>query len=900
MTSELSRHIPALNPEHLRQYTDEPAHLIGHIQPHGALLVLQRCNLQVVQVSRNVAQFLGFTPEQLLGKPLHRIFHDSTDAMTAAIQAESTEPLLLSARAHPKQLYLVTPFYGEGWVALELEVSDLSSAHLLSLHHGLSEATSQIQQATSTSGLGQIITQAIKRITGFDRVMVYRFADDGSGVVIAEAVEADLDPFLGLHYPAVDVPPTARRIFTQKSLRAIPDAAYEPVPLVSQAPQAVDLTLSNLRGVSECHRTYLKNMGVRASLTIPIAQHQQLWGLVACHHRSPKRVSHEVHQICQVLGKLASAQVYLQQAWELRQYRQRMRHIDHGFRQALNDNPGDMARVLNLNHSTLLSFVRADGLAIILGDTILLRGQTPHEEDVRQLSDWMKGQGTQEVYVTDSLLAQYPAAQRFTSPVAGVLSLTVSVGQQVAYQINWFRGEQSYSVHWGGNPDDAVEADADGFRLRPRGSFATWQQQVQGRSLPWQPVELEAASELRHTLLLAALENTKADLEVAASEARQANRSKDEFLANMSHEIRTPMNAILGFTQLLEATQLTIQQQKYIASISASGEDLLVIIHDILDLAKLEAGTLALNPMAFNVLHVLHELVQRFRPITEEKALALELQVADDVPTCLYGPVERLRQILANLINNAIKFTNAGTIAVSVIADEPLNAEAQGPVNLTFRVRDTGIGIAPEDQERVFEPFTQLDGSLTRQHEGTGLGLAICQKIIDLMQGQIGVVSMPGQGSTFWFQLPFSPAHGTLDPAPPKGQQHTNGATGTTLLVVEDVPLNQKLMRKVLASLGYTADIAGDGIQALEKMAQRSYPLVLMDCQMPRLDGYETTRRLRQTQGPCQQSVVIGLTAHAMVGDRAKCLAAGMDDYTSKPVQLARLDELIHHWLAVE
>jgi signal transduction histidine kinase/CheY-like chemotaxis protein len=391
-----------------------------------------------------------------------------------------------------------------------------------------------------------------------------------------------------------------------------------------------------------------------------------------------------------------------------------------------------------------------------------------------------------------------------------------------------------------------------------------------------------------------------ASLEQTTRAALESARLKSEFIANVSHEIRTPMNGILGMIELLRRTELSGKQPKYVGTLESSANALMLVLNDVLDFAKIEAGKLEVHASNCLPKVLVREVVELFQARAELKGLNLVSEIAEDVPTRVRVDQDRLRQILSNLVGNAIKFTEAGHVRISV----GLASGAASTSELRFEVEDSGIGIPPEATPQLFEAFSQVDGSLTRKHGGTGLGLAICYRLTQLLGGQIGVRSEVGQGSCFWLQIPAEPA-GASERAPSSANfESSNPAQdsslrGIRILVADDSPVNCEIISELLAILGCEVDCVDDGHGAVRAVSEREYAMVLMDCQMPGQDGYEATRQIRANESGQRHIPIIAATAHVFESERQRALAAGMDDHLPKPITMRDLTAMLRRWVPV-
>lgn len=734
--------------EALANCSREPIHIPGAIQPFGVLLALDRANERIEYCSANVDSALGVDAQRVLGmKPAELLGFDLLrDAQPGDFEAHEPARIVV-ASGDRKRAWDVFVHRHLGRSIIELETTDGNAESGIPLRSILRKAISSLDTSRSVRELSERTCEAVRQLTGFDGVMVYKFHADGHGEVIAESKADEFAKYLGLHYPASDIPLQARAMFLSNWVRMIPARDYEPVPLLAapNVDEPLDLSRSLLRSVSPIHIEYLRNMGVAASLTLSLIHNGELWGLIACHHyRSARHISFEVRAACETIARLASSLLGRMGELETRASRERARDVRRELEASMKAKL-DLSEGLVAGPQTVMDLVECSGAAVHSHNgTWLPLGAAPSTEQLISLARWLTEQGKPDIFHTNNLASEYPAAESFKDIASGLLAIRIPKGDM--NYVMWFRPEVLQTVTWAGNPDKPVTQESGVARLAPRGSFEAWKQVVHLTSMPWSTWEVEVVSELRGSIIAIDLQRQfEREVEARAS-AELANEQKEQLLAVVSHDLKNPVHSLMVGITLIQKTlseDALSKASNILDGMQRSLKNMNHLIDDLLSISKLESGTVTLEIEKHSVSELIQDVLQLLRPIAIERGINLEADLESCADLAIRADRNRLLQVFSNLVGNALKFTpTRGEVRLRV---------EKGYRETHFIVSDTGSGIAKENLPYVFDRFWQARQT---QRLGTGLGLSIAKGIVEAHGGRIWVESELGVGSTFRFTIP--------------------------------------------------------------------------------------------------------------------------------------------------
>ncbi len=753
----------------------EPIQAPGCIQAHGVLVAARVSDLTILQVSENSEQFFGATPDSLLGQPLLRLLSSEQEqrvrSMIAndAIEGNALFAFTVPARADIAPLDVCVHTMS-GVLILEFEASgrEASSPRHLSgdFFSAVRAAVGRMQSTAGQLAFCHRIADEVRGITGLDRVMVYRFHADNHGEVVAESKLAELPSWLGLHYPEADIPKPARDIYQRIWIRPVPNAAG---PLIEMMPLAnpdtgkpLIMTYCSLRGASVMYSEYLANMGVGASLTMPILIEGELWGLIACHHRTPTTFPHAMRAACELLAQVASLQLKSSDRIEQLAYGLKVEQIHRQLVEKATKE-GDLL-ALSDRQPSLLDAMDAEGAALYHMDRWWTAGNTPSEEQLDALADWVNLRPeflslTRPVFVTDMLSRDYPAGAEISAVASGVIAVQVSRLRRDL--VMWFRPETIQTVSWAGHPDDKpLVPGPNGMRLTPRRSFELFVESVRNRALPWTAMEIDAALRLRLLIM-----DSEGQRIIALNvDLTSSNEELDAFAYVASHDLKEPLRGIHRYAhQLVESADTSsVENRQRLDSLMRLTLRMDSLLDSLLHYSRV--GRTNLEFEAVNLNDVVADALEMVGVRANSKSVAVGFE--RPLPTVLCDMV-RVREIYSNLISNAVKYNRDPHPRVDLgylRPDEPglrpnMPKEAEGET--IYFVRDNGIGVEARHFEQIFRMFKRLHGR-DEFGGGVGAGLTVVKKVVSRHGGHVWLNSMPDLGSTFYFTLPSLPVENRM------------------------------------------------------------------------------------------------------------------------------------------
>jgi light-regulated signal transduction histidine kinase (bacteriophytochrome) len=718
----------------------EPIHIPGSIQPHGALLVLSPADLTLLQASANAEAMLGFSPQ--LGAPLPAEAGEIAKELRQWLSGKEAAYQRIVER-QGRRFHAAAHRSGES-VILELEaLQESSGPGMEQLFPKLKDFAQELNAAWDLRALSALAARYLRELTGFDRVLVYRFDGDWNGQVVGESGNGALPSYLDLRFPASDIPAQARELYKLNRLRIIPDAGYVPVPILPPLNPAtgepVDLSFALLRSVSPVHLEYMRNMKTAASMSVSIIVDGGLWGLVSCHSREPHHVPLTLRNLCDFAVQTLAAEIGAR-----RRGAEAARRVQLGAVMtrllARMTTASDWRRRLIENCDDLLAQVGANGAAILFDGDCRSAGSAPREDQVRAIVSWLEARGEMDLFATDSLAALMDGAESFADVASGVLAVRIS--ELHPSWLLWFRPELVQTVTWGGDPHKMV---TERGRIHPRRSFEAWKQQVRGHAAPWTGPEIAAARDLRAAIIGIVLRRAE-ELAGLSEELQRSNQELEAFSYSISHDLRAPFRHIVGYSELLREREKNLdpKSRHFLESIVESALAAGRLVDDLLNFSHIGRASITARPIDMNklVAEVRHSLAAQ----EGERRIVWQME---DLPTA-WGDAALIRQVWFNLLENAVKYTRPRAEASITVTGWAERGET------CYRVEDNGVGFNMAYREKLFGVFQRLQRS--EDFEGTGIGLALARRILERHGGRIWAEGELDKGARFYFALPTEPA----------------------------------------------------------------------------------------------------------------------------------------------
>lgn len=726
----------------------EPIHIPGFVQSNGFLLAIHPGTQVIEKVSENITGFLGLRVTDILGRKISAFEEECavdnviTDIIKIGIKSgnfDSNNPCRIVLKDKAFDLII---HRNKDYIILEFE-KYAQHPDDITLQKIMTNALGKIQAAKSMQELLDNVAELVKKITGYDRVMVYKFHRDQHGEVVSEAVNTGIDSFLHLYYPASDIPVQARALYKLNLVRLISDVNSSPSSLKglsSEASKPLDLTHSVLRAVSPIHIEYLQNMGVSASFSISLMYQNELWGLIACHHYQPKFIDYNSRIACKFVGQLFSAALEFRTDEDDKEITALYNRNEHTLFE-------QMSKDLNLpeglihQNINLLNINRAQGAALFFENKLYTLGVTPAEGEIENIVHWLRQQAFQGLYYLNDLPLLFEEAKPVASIASGVM--VVEISPRLEEYIIWFKPEIIKNIDWAGNPEKIfVKTEGKEERLSPRKSFEKWKQQVKFTSADWTNVEISTAFKLREDILHI-INRKSSEIRKLNDLLRKAYEELDTFTYTISHDLKTPLSTIKNYTEIIQedyGNEMPADVSELLYKIVKGTDKMNQLIRDVLHYTKV--GRTGIKFSEISMRPLLEEIKEEVLGAFDRKDLSIELRNIID----LQGDRTMIAQVFTNLIGNAVKYSLG--VEKPVIA---IDAAVDGD-DVVYAVTDNGIGLDMKYSSRIFELFRRLDN--VKNIVGTGVGLAIVKRIIEKHNGRIWVESELNKGAIFYISLP--------------------------------------------------------------------------------------------------------------------------------------------------
>jgi light-regulated signal transduction histidine kinase (bacteriophytochrome) len=716
----------------------EPIRIPGSIQPHGMLVVVDPTGRRIVQASANAPALLGNgRGTSVLGLSLAELVGESAERHIHGWLANPDSSYLRTLDVNGQRLQVLGHQTHQG-IILEFEQPPASEGETLEAYYPrVGRFMEDLPAYEDVAELCAAAAREFRQISGFNRILIYRFDEQWNGEVLAEDGDGVLPSYAGLRFPAADIPTQARELYRLNRLRLIPDANYTPVPIeppLSKDGTPLDLSFAALRSVSPVHLQYMRNMGTLASMSISVLVDGRLWGLVSAHNATPRRVNAQARTACDLLGKVLSQHIGARERGAYAAKRIHLKQVESELLTKIASSDSFQSG-LGAHADTWLKIVGASGAAVLHDDSVFTAGAVPATERLRALAKKLHQHGA-DSFVTDSLSQQWPEFADIVDVASGVLAISIS--QLHSSYIIWFRPEVERTVLWAGDPRDKQIEDK---RLTPRNSFASWKELVKGRALPWSQAEIEGAVDFRSAIINFVLRRAEERAELT-NQLQRSNRELESFSYSVSHDLRAPFRHIVGYTQLLRDREQSLSKQSlhYLESINEAAASAGQLVDDLLSFSQLGRTALSIAPVDMQKL--MQEIVRSIEPDTRGRQIEWRIHPLPPAN----GDAALLRQALYNLVDNALKYSRDRSPAIIEVSGE------QHPSECVYVVRDNGVGFDMAYAHKLFGVFQRLHRM--EDFAGTGIGLALTHRIIERHGGWIEARGAVDAGAEFRFGIP--------------------------------------------------------------------------------------------------------------------------------------------------